>query len=79
METPVTSQPAPLILLLATILALGLAACSRSPKEQLAFQHAEQQYQLNQLNQLNLRNAEQARSREDSNGLAQDERARTRD
>ncbi|HZG22011.1 MAG TPA: hypothetical protein VE092_18515 [Herbaspirillum sp.] len=71
-----TSQPAPLILLLATILALGLAACSRSPKEQLAFQHAEQQYQLNQLN---LRNAEQARSREDSNGLAQDERARTRD
>ncbi len=76
METPVTSQPAPLILLLATILALGLAACSRSPKEQLAFQHAEQQYQLNQLN---LRNAEQARSREDSNGLAQDERARTRD
>jgi hypothetical protein len=31
------------VLVLAVLLPLTLGACSRSPKEQLAFQHAEEQ------------------------------------
>lgn len=51
----------PLLVLLALpALALGLSGCSRSPKEQLAYQHAEEQYQINQ------RQAERSRAGDES-------------
>ncbi|MGB9984335.1 MULTISPECIES: hypothetical protein [unclassified Herbaspirillum] len=53
-------RPAPLLLLFVTATVLTLGACSRSPKEQLAYEHAELQYQINQ------RNAERARGGEES-------------
>ncbi|WP_284077630.1 hypothetical protein [Herbaspirillum aquaticum] len=74
-----TIQPAPLplapiaVLVLGVLLPLTLGACSRSPKEQLAFQHAEEQYQINQ------RNAELARSRPEGESSRMDERSRERD
>ena len=74
-----TIQPAPLplasiaVLALAVLLPLTLGACSRSPKEQLAFQHAEEQYQINQ------RNAELARSRPEGESPRMDERSREPD
>ncbi|MBN9356824.1 hypothetical protein E2K99_06820 [Herbaspirillum huttiense] len=74
-----TIRPVPLpfawfaVLVLAVVLPLMLGACSRSPKEQLAFQHAEEQYQINQ------RNAELARSRPEGDSSRDDERSRERD
>ncbi|WP_237022575.1 hypothetical protein [Herbaspirillum frisingense] len=49
-------RPAPLLMLLLSASVLTLGGCSRSPKEQLAYEHAELQYQIN------VRNAERARS-----------------
>ena len=43
----------PLPVLLCT--GLLLLGCSRSPKEQLAYEHAEEQYQINQRNAARLR------------------------
>lgn len=71
-----TTRPAPLPLasiVLLALLPLTLGACSRSPKEQLAFQHAEEQYQINQ------RNAELERSRPEGDAVRSDERSRERD
>lgn len=74
-----TIRPAPFplasiaVLVLAVVLPLTLGACSRSPREQLAFQHAEEQYQINQ------RNAELARSRPEGESAGEDERSRERD
>jgi hypothetical protein len=56
METIHMPRPAPLLLLLLSASVLMLGGCSRSPKEQLAYEHAELQYQIN------VRNAERARS-----------------
>ncbi|WDZ97263.1 hypothetical protein Herbaro_05595 [Herbaspirillum sp. WKF16] len=39
------------------LLLLAVAGCSRSPEEQLAYQHAEEQYQINQRNAQLLRQA----------------------
>ncbi len=47
-------------LLIPLSVGLLLTGCSRSPKEQLAYQHAEEQYQINQ------RNAERLRDRDDA-------------
>ncbi|MFJ3056855.1 hypothetical protein [Herbaspirillum sp. NPDC087042] len=47
-------------LLILLSVGLLLTGCSRSPKEQLAYQHAEEQYQINQ------RNAERLRDRDES-------------
>ncbi|MCP1576711.1 hypothetical protein [Herbaspirillum rubrisubalbicans] len=69
------SRPAPLPLALtavAAVLTLALSGCSRSPKEQLAYQHAEEQYQINQ------RNAELARSRPEGETQDEEERGRRR-
>ncbi|NQE49094.1 hypothetical protein RB25_04280 [Herbaspirillum rubrisubalbicans] len=76
METLMRSRPAPLPLALtavAAVLTLALSGCSRSPKEQLAYQHAEEQYQINQ------RNAELARSRPEEENATEDQRGRERD
>lgn len=61
------------LLALAALLPLALGACSRSPKEQLAFRHAEEQYQINQ------RNAELERNRPEGEAARDDERSRERD
>ncbi len=50
METIVNAKPAHLLLLLPLMSLPLLTGCSRSPKEQLAYQHAEEQYQINQRN-----------------------------
>lgn len=71
-----TVRPVPLplaslaILTLAVVLPLTLGACSRSPKEQQAFEHAEEQYQINQ------RNAELARTQPEGESAGGDERSR---
>ncbi|BEV14465.1 hypothetical protein HBDW_12530 [Herbaspirillum sp. DW155] len=70
-----TIRPAPLPLAsiaMLVLLPLTLGACSRSPKEQLAFQHAEEQYQINQ------RHAELERSRPEGEAARDDGRSRER-
>nr|WP_245200395.1 hypothetical protein [Herbaspirillum sp. LeCh32-8] len=49
-----------------SLLLLALTGCSRSPKEQLAFQHAEEQYQINQRAAERFRQARAAAADEDA-------------